>query len=321
VTSGDSPPWQILRSWVGDRAVHPLRELVNAADGDSTPAAIACAAWDELLSQVEAAAPNRWQGKRKEFRGQSTFNETLSEHSELVLAAWLARAGIEFEFGQPGQPQPDLVLPEWGLGIEVGSRTLNDAQLLEDEIRAVVELSPAPEHVQVAYDTRPLAIRATARAKIVDKVRRGMEVNEEAVPAHGNHPPIGVRITRTPASGASTVTTSVDSTLLTPHLLEAEAEIRSTVIKNPGKIRQAESMPTVLVIDIARCGFAWLRPLPMWQQALERLLDEDDPYIASAVMVTGPGSDTQLAWAANPHRDQTVAERVSQLFARLSDTG
>jgi hypothetical protein len=252
---------------------------------------------------------------------QKSFSETLSEHSELVLAAWLARAGIKFEFGQPGQPQPDLVLPDWGLGIEVGSRTLNDTQQLEDEIRAVIEAGHDAEQVQIIYDTWPLAIRETVRGIIAAAVERGLEVDEEVVPAHDDQPAVRVHITRAPSSGLSTVNTSVDGSLLTSHMYEVEAEIRSKVIKNSGKVRQAESMPTVLVIDVARCGLAWMRPLEMWRQVLEDILDEDDPYVAVAVMVIAPGGPMQVAWVANPHRDRTMMERVSQLFTQLSTAG
>ncbi|RSM80920.1 hypothetical protein DMH04_28870 [Kibdelosporangium aridum] len=308
-----------MRSWIGERSDHPLRALLNAADSGSDPADGACALWDDLLRQIELAGPKRWEGKRREFRGQTSFSETLSEHSELALAAWLARAGIEFEFGQPGQPQPDLVLPEWGLGIEVGSRTLNSTVQLEDAVRAVVEPGHEPEHVQITYDTRPLAIREAVRSMIVDRVQRGLEVDEEVVPARGDQPAVQVRISRTPSSEGSTVTTSVDSPLLTPHLRDVEVEIRSKVIKNPDKVKQAESMPTVLAIDIARCGLAWIRPLAGWQRVLERMLDKDDPYIAVAVMVTGPGGPTHLAWSVNPYRDPDLAERASRLFSRMGD--
>jgi hypothetical protein len=58
---------------------------------------------------------------------------------------------------------------------------------------------------------RRIGGRASGVNKIVNAVRRGLEVDEEVVPAHDDRPAVRVRITRAPSSGSSTVTTSVDS--------------------------------------------------------------------------------------------------------------
>lgn len=321
MSSLESAAWPTFRLWVGDSVAHPLRELLDAADAGSVQAAAVCAAWDDLLVQVEQAAPNRWQGKRKEFRQQTSYSETLSERSELLLAAGLVRAGVQFEFGRPGQPQPDLVL-EAGLGIEVGSRCVDGAQQLAEEIQTVVDLGDESEHIQITFDVRPLAIREKLRREIVALVRSGQEVDVEVLPVRGDQPAARVRITRTPSSGPSVVETSIDNALLTPHLQDVEAEIKSKIIKDRRKVAQATSMPTVIVIDLARCGLAWLRPLRIWEQVLRGMLDEDDPYVAIAVMVTDLDSNgVQLAWAANPHADSERAKQVSRLFAQLSEAG
>jgi hypothetical protein len=319
VSVSDSRTWPTFRSWVGDRAEHPLRELLDAADDGSDLAVPACARWDALLSQVEQAQPKRWEGKRREFRSQNLFGETLGERSELVVAASLARAGVQFEFGQPGAPQPDLVLPDWGLGIEVGSRVLDGAQQLEDEIRVAAESSQRSELVKIVFDLRPLAIREKVRREIVDRFRRGHEVDEEVVPAHDQQSAVRVRITRTPPPGPMKVETSVLRALLTPHQQDVVAEIKSKVIKYPRKVGQAKSMPTILTVDVGRCGLAWLSPLSMWEQRLPDLLDEQDPYVGVAVMVVDLGEeDVQMAWAASPYCDPEVADRVHRLFVCMT---
>ena len=104
--------------------------------------------------------------------------------------------------------------------------------------------------------------------------------------------------------------------MLTPHLQDVEAEIKSKVIKDARKIEQAKSMPTVLVVDISRCGVAYLRSPAVWALALRGMLDERDPYLGVAVMVSSlDDTGVKLAWSAGPGCDPELGERVSRLFS------
>ena len=42
-------------------------------------------------------------------------------------------------------------------------------------------------------------------------------------------------------------------------------------------------MPSVLVVDTARLGHSWLRPLSNWADALASLLPDDCPFLAVGV--------------------------------------
>lgn len=319
MTSPDEKPWPTLRSWVR-RERHPLAELLTAADSGPSYLRGICAWWDDLLYRVESSRPLRWEGKRRDFRAQNEFRETLNAYSELAMAAQLLRAGVAFEFGEPGTPRPDLVLRQQGLGIEIGSRSLNGLQDLQDDIEALIQTGIVREHIQIHLSTRPLAISKSVRDRIVQQIAQGTDVCEEVRPAGVGQPAIHVRITRHTSDGPPTVSTSIDNALLTHHLTDVESEIRSAVVKNSRKLRQAESIPTILVVEVGRTGLAWLRPVAMWEQRLPGLLGDGDPYVAIAVMSTALGDDhVRLAWATNPHFSQNEhIARAARLLDQLS---
>lgn len=279
--------------------------------------------WDRLLAQLEAADPVGLEQKRRDFRAKRYFSEVYSEFAELTFASWLVEAGVTFKFGEiGGTPQPDFVLAEWDFGVEIGSRSVDGANELLDDVESALH-GHAPEQVEIEFDTRPLAIRERVRQEIVDRVRADSAVEHEAVPAHGGHDPIRVRIHRRPSPGEqTTVRLSVASALLAPHLADVEAEIRAKVIKDDRKRAQAESMPTILVVDISRCGIGWVRPPNVWAHQLASMLDDDDPYVAIAVMITDlADTSVRLAWAPRSGADDETAARLAEFFDLLGGVG
>ena len=48
------------------------------------------------------------------------------------------------------------------------------------------------------------------------------------------------------------------------------------------KARQAASMPTLLLVDIARAGVGWIRPERIWAQMLAARLPESTTFIGAA---------------------------------------
>lgn len=71
------------------------------------------AAFDTIISRLEAAQPLRLAAELKDFRNARTSDDLRIVRSELVTGGMLAAAGVGFDFGaRGGTPQPDLVLRE-----------------------------------------------------------------------------------------------------------------------------------------------------------------------------------------------------------------
>lgn len=106
---------------------HPLRELFDAAsvaDAPTSPRRMILAAFDTIISRLEAAQPLPHAAELKDFRNARTSDDLRIVRSELVAAGMLAAAGVGFDLSaRGGSPQPDLVLRETSLGIEIKNRT------------------------------------------------------------------------------------------------------------------------------------------------------------------------------------------------------
>lgn len=85
---------------------------------------------EQLLATLEEAAPSRLQGKRRDFRSLTDRERWFDLRSELLLAWWLSLQGVAYEFGSPGTSQPDVVLPDFGFGIEVTRRARDGSEAL-----------------------------------------------------------------------------------------------------------------------------------------------------------------------------------------------
>ncbi|MFE4976448.1 hypothetical protein ACFRAR_30645 [Kitasatospora sp. NPDC056651] len=68
------------------------------------------------------------------------------------------------------------------------------------------------------------------------------------------------------------------------HLRDVEAEVLK-VLSDEQKIKQAEARPTILLVDAARTGNAWMRPEQIWARRLADLLPQDTPFVGVAVMI------------------------------------
>lgn len=81
----------------------------------------------------------------KDFRNARISDDLRIVRSELVADGMLAAAGVGFDFGaRGGTPQPDLVLREISLGIEIKNRTFDGLRELERNLDAAVADLGAP---------------------------------------------------------------------------------------------------------------------------------------------------------------------------------
>jgi hypothetical protein len=126
------------------------------------------AAFDTIISRLEAAQPLRLAAELKDFRNARTSDDLRIVRSELVAGGMLAAAGVGFDFGaRGGTPQPDLVLRETSLGIEIKNRTLDGLRELERNLDDAVADLGAPVTIYLTCDERRESVPAPRPADLV----------------------------------------------------------------------------------------------------------------------------------------------------------
>lgn len=332
-----SAPFPFLQEWL-NRAPqdHPLHSLVSKAATNSEQdsfAVEAVTAFEDLIEILEQAQPLRLDSVRADFRHARTFDELLDARAELVAGAKLGRAGVLFDFGQRNAcPQPDLVLREMDLGIEVKARRLNGLRDLHDELEDALAAIDAHVLVHLIPDSQPLIIKADVRARVVEetlqRVRNGdlsttVTVVEQPWAAR-KQLLLSVRILEAPGppySSRVVITNGFWSSEPGPHLRDAEEQVRA-VLESEQKVRQAKSMPTILLVDVARTGVAWIRTPAVWARHLAALIPENSPFVGVAVMIpTLDSSDVAISLGLRANLPEQVRDAVQKLAHRLGLIG
>ncbi|QOV43028.1 hypothetical protein [Streptomyces chromofuscus] len=315
---------------------HPLCDLIAEAAGNSVPDSFASGtvmAFEDIIEALEKAQPERLSSVQGDFRRARTFDDLLIVRAELVAGAKLARAGVPFDFGQRnGEPQPDLVLREMDLGIEVKARRLDGLRDLHDELEDALAGIDPPVLVHLMPDSQPLIIKAAVRAKVVEEtVQRvrsgnlGTAVTEVDQPwaarkrlllrvgiHHADDLPNGSRVA---------VTNGFWGSEPGPHLMDTEDQVRA-VLEDEQKIRQAESMPTILLVDAARTGAAYIRSPAVWAQRLATLLPDTTPFVGAAVMIPTPDDpDVGISLGVRANLSDKDRRAVDELAGRIGLTG
>jgi hypothetical protein len=317
--------------WIaGTPTTHPLRELFDApsaADARTSPRRMILAAFDTIISRLEAAQPLRLAAELKDFRNARTSDDLRIVRSELVAGGMLAAAGVGFDFGtRGGTPQPDLVLRETSLGIEIKNRTLDGLRELERNLDEAVADLGTPVTIYLACDKRPLVIKADVRTAIVQQAsgmiqagQRGTFVTQLDQPwAATPQLNLSVRVAdRSPVPGSARVIFEEGFTSLPGPLDDAETEVVK-VLQDEQKIQQALAMPTILLVDAALTGMSVFRPMNVWAQRLNVLLPTDTPFVGIAVMMPELISpDAPLALVTRPGIDSATLAAVKKLAADL----
>lgn len=313
VASGRFPS---LASWMrGTPPTHPLHELIETDQNSPQPGGagrVILTAFDDIIGTLEAAKPERLSGERNDFRNAKAWNDLLIVRAELIAGAKLARHGVGFDFGRRGtKPEPDLLLRDAELAIEVKARHLNGLQDLCDELEAALAETQAPVTVHIACTERPLYLKQGPRTAIVDQTVERVRTGQ-----------LGTSVTELQQPWASTPVLRLDLRImpqppdplgsrvlveggweLSPHLEDIESEILA-VLTDEQKVAQAKAMPTILLVDAARTGVAWIRPARIWARRLADRLPDGTPFIGVAVMIpTLDNPDVPIALALRPGAD------------------
>ncbi len=257
--------------------------------------------------------------------------------AELVAGAKLSKARVGFDFGMRGTtPQPDLILREANLGIEVKARRLDALNDLEKQLESALADLELPPIVNVSCDERPLTTKAASRDTIVEAILNRIQNGEfgsfvtqldqpwaataqvaveisisDQRDMFKTEDGKGVALTDTPAVQVSSGWT------LSGHLQDVEAKVLA-VLTDEQKVRQAHAMPTILLVDAARTGMAWIRPPHIWAARLAEQLPQDTPFVGVGLMIpTLDNPDASFSIALRPNAPEEPLPAARKLIHDL----
>ena len=242
-----------------------------------------------LLAEIKRKEPERFRRKFTEFKTQTRSDLSLNTRSELAVAAFLLRAGIQIEFGAPGEP--DFLCTSNSLNspfrVEVTCRTLDGMRDLHEELTE--RLDSQDGEVVVTFSRRFLRIGSHEIQATCDAIQRDLETLEVD---HSNSIPLPHNIGQalctkgSKGNGLSVCFHPVDPDA---QFYGEAAEALLGVLRKKTKIRQASIGSTLLVVDVSRLGSIWLLSEQIWSSTLQRMeIPWDElPYKAVAIVWTG----------------------------------
>jgi len=287
-----------VTAWLSDApATHPLREIIDIATASPDPHSVEfgiLAALEDIIVVLEQADPLRLAAERGDFQKARNFNDLLIVRAELVAAAKLARAGVPFEFGsRKGKPQPDLILKNCNLALEVKNRKLDGLRDLAGELNTALTEANVAATIHLGTAEWVLCIKASERQDIIEqtlqRVSAGSAEDFSVVLDHPwaatAKPSVTVQIFPHPPPVGSQRVFIQNAFATTGHFADVENEIVSVLTGDEQKMAQAQSIPTILLIDIGRAGMSWIRPERIWAAMLAARIPVTTPFVGVAVMV------------------------------------
>lgn len=266
---------------------------------------------ERVLSTLANVRPERLEGKRRDFRSLQSVQELRSIATELSFAARLTRHGVGFDFGAPATPQPDLVLRNSNLGIELTTRRADPIWDLIWHLKQTFGFIRSEPKLQIMleFNAIPFAIRTSVRDELTAEIRRAAQKGDGTVycvvrPSLGGQPAITVKATIYPIRrplGFPRVTYIEDVNRYRVLMADIEDAI-VRAMREKRKIRQARAMPTVLVIDVGRVKGSHLRPTSAWVGRLLGLIRPDDEFVGVGLLYgRGWSTESPLILVRNPH--------------------
>ncbi|WP_330358355.1 hypothetical protein [Streptomyces chartreusis] len=332
-----STSFPFLQDWM-DKASqgHPLRDYFDLASGNGGTDSVASAivtAFENIIEVLEKAKPERLAGVRRDFRQAADTDALLIPRAEMVAGAKLARAGIPFDFGRRnGATEPDLMLRDMNLAIEVKARRLDGLQDLRDELQtALADVTPTVL-VELRTDSQPLVIKKSVRDKVVEEtVQRARGQNYGTAVTTVDQPwsarkrlliHVGLYQAADLMDGSRIIVTGgFWGAEPGPHMMDVEDQVMA-VLEDKQKLRQANTRPTILLFDAARTGMAWIRSELVWAQRLAMRLPDTTPFVAAAVM-TPKLDDPDVGISLGVRENLSTQDRaaVDELAHRVGLTG
>ena len=167
------------------------------------------------------------------------------------------------------------------------------------------------------FDGRPLKLGVERVAQIVEEV---MSETERDSTTNLRFEDVGLTVGIGWDTGLSTSEVTLNfgartESDLTDHFVEIEREIDNKLAE---KQQQADKMPTVLLLDFSRVGWAWLRSNPVWIATLRSKL-QGQAFVGLGLMVSTLDSSLPLHLVAvldpsAPSELHQAFERIAQVF-------
>lgn len=272
-------------------------------------------ALENILAPIEDAAPLRIARKRDAFRSLRSSQGFLEQRAELLVASMLARAKVSFDFAKD---HPDLLIANGAAGIEVGTRAIDGPWDLRDRL---VQRLDGRTGLAISLDfiARPLKLPQDRIGGIVEEILRA-DLRGDG--ASLSFPDVGLvaRFSSTDEPKYVDVLVTFNDGLgvdLTHHMAQVEREIDNKISE---KGRQADKVPTLLLLDFARVGWAWLRT-QSWLPVLQARL-AGTPFAGLGLMVSSLDRDVpmQLHIHCKPGSSAELEETLDRLTVAFNLT-
>lgn len=262
---------------------------------------------EQLLGRLEAVAPQRLEGKARDFRALRDWDRWSDLRSELLLADWITSRGLQVEFGDPRRPNPDIVVPGLGVGIEVTRRARGGTRELRRAIMAgTAGLKPRPR-VTVHVSAQVLSIRKGVLEQITHEVASAAQAGQPRIsavlrPAHDDQPAATAQIyLNRGRSVVPTIALLPAAANLTVTMINIE-NVADACLRNKQKIAQGAAMPSLLMIDATELAPAvWLRSPQAWSHRLASLITPQDTFAGVGLVAAALGSEPRVAVGLGPN--------------------
>ncbi|MEW2320477.1 hypothetical protein AB0926_04920 [Streptomyces griseoincarnatus] len=332
-----STSFPFLQDWMENTPQdHPLADLIAEAAGNIPAGSSALAvvmAFENIIEALEKAKPERRGGVRRDFRKARTFDDLMITRAEMVAGAKLARAGVPFDFGRRnGATEPDLMLRDMNLAIEVKARRLDGLQDLRDELQAALADVTPPVLVRLLPDSPPLVIKSATRDEVVAETLQRVRSRDLGSQTKAIEQPWSERPRLLLNIGISQGDYLPNGSLVTAfggfwdaepgaHLRDVEGEVLAA-LEDEQKVRQTDTRPTILLFDAARTGMAWIRSGRTWAQRLAMRLPDTTPFVGAAVMTPKlDDPDVGISLGVRENLSDQDRAAVDELAHRLGLTG
>ncbi|WP_327049330.1 hypothetical protein OG320_16485 [Microbispora sp. NBC_01189] len=288
-----------LARWMrGAGAHHPLLGLASPEGrAASNPMqAQTLDAMENLLSVLESDDASRWRKKREnDFPALISHSQLLDLRAELLVARALAESNVSYQLGNTKVSNPDFVVPDHDLGVEVTAKAPPSISSLHEQVEGLLRDWPGVG-VQLTFSLYPSRLTGQQVDELVQKVtiaardvcQSGSTVTiRQKVDDPKNVKPIMIEAVLRPLSAGALegrVWSQVEAGLLEDPLSSAEYAVFE-IGASSAKAKQARSISggVILAIDLSRYGAAWMRPGAVWAGRLAQRFTSDFPFAAIAI--------------------------------------
>lgn len=276
-----------------------------------------------ILDEAQPA-PTRLNRKKRDFKFDIDETNGLNLRVELLIASNLTLHGITYEFGGEGEPDLNVSIDGFNISIEVTTRSKDDFASLEEEIQEAI--GKLPVKVILETEERILGISEIVRGGIVAKILEiSKAINERELGSSLKFPlpeiDGDVRVSKIGTEDDNLVTMK-NGALLTNLMDSIEEQIVFVSnIKRKQSIRGNWDPNTILIVDLSRLSWSWLRDSSTWLGVLPTLgFDWDSlPFLGVAIIISDLSTtEIQGAFTPRPNLSGEIQKSIELILDALN---